>query len=485
MLSQTRLYRLRGILGISLLILAVHGYHYGIEDESIYLPAVKLHLNGALYPFDSAFFQPQSGLTAFPWLMARLAAVTRLPVPWTFFAAYCVSIVALVLALRRIAERFFPGERSRWAAVLLPAALLTIPVAGTALFLVDQHLHPRNLATICLLFAFAAALDRRVVSAAALTAVAAAFHPLMALYGASLLSMVLWRTVRLHFVALGVFLAAAWYLLPPPSPAWQSAAQDYYFLPKWAWYEWVGIFAPLAGLAGCAAWASSRNLSLLARAARRISVFGWFYFAAAVAVTFAPRFAQLAPLQPMRCLQLVYLFLFVAAAGLAADAFPRWWKPAGVLYLALCGGMCYAQRREFPASPHIEWPGRTPANDWLRAFDWIRLNTPVRAYFVMDPRYMDRPGEDFHGFRGLAERSMLADLIEDRSVASVRPEVAGEWRRQSEALRNWRAMDFAALRDLKRRFGVDWVLLERSVPPASESLVCPYENARLRVCRLD
>ena len=264
-----------------------------------------------------------------------------------------------------------------------------------------------------------------------------------------------------------------------------AAVQDYYFLPNWAWYEWVGIFAPLAGLAGCAAWASSRKLSVLARAVRRISLFGWFYFAVAVAVAFVPRFAQLAPLQPMRCLQLIYLFLFLVAAGLAAAAFPRWWKPAAVLFVALCGGMAYAQRQEFPAGPHIEWPGRTTANDWLRAFDWIRLNTPVRAYFVMDPRYLERPGEDFHGFRGLAERSMLADLIEDRAVASVRPEVAGVWRSQSEALHNWSAMDLAGFRDLKRRFGVDWALLERAVPPATTGLVCPYENAQLRVCRLD
>jgi hypothetical protein len=224
---------------------------------------------------------------------------------------------------------------------------------------------------------------------------------------------------------------------------------------------------------------------VLARAVRRISLFGWFYFAVAVAVAFVPRFAQLAPLQPMRCLQLIYLFLFLVAAGLAAAAFPRCWKPAAVLFVALCGGMAYAQRQEFPAGPHIEWPGRTTANDWLRAFDWIRLNTPVRAYFVMDPRYLERPGEDFHGFRGLAERSMLADLIEDRAVASVRPEVAGVWRSQSEALHNWSAMDLAGFRDLKRRFGVDWALLERAVPPATTGLVCPYENAQLRVCRLD
>jgi hypothetical protein len=45
----------------------------------------------------------------------------------------------------------------------------------------------------------------------------------------------------------------------------------------------------------------------------------------------------------------------------------------------------------------------------VEAFDWVKANTPVDAYFVLDPHYMEREGEDFHGFRGLAERSQTAD----------------------------------------------------------------------------
>src|SRR5215470_17973152 len=44
------------IILITILALAVHGFHYGIEDEAIYLPAIKKYLDPSLYPFDSVFF---------------------------------------------------------------------------------------------------------------------------------------------------------------------------------------------------------------------------------------------------------------------------------------------------------------------------------------------------------------------------------------------------------------------------------------------
>jgi len=147
--------------------------------------------------------------------------------------------------------------------------------------------------------------------------------------------------------------------------------------------------------------------------------------------------------------------------------------------------MAFAQRQEFPASPHVEWPGRVPDNPWLQAFDWIRSNTPPKAYFVIDPYYLERPGEDFHGFRALAERSVLADQLKDRSAASLSPGLADEWLKQSEAQQNWKSFSRADFVGLKERFGVDWVLFERASRPSSDGLTCPYQNWQVRVCRID
>ena len=41
-----------------------------------------------------------------------------------------------------------------------------------------------------------------------------------------------------------------------------------------------------------------------------------------------------------------------------------------------------AQRRQFPASEHVELPGRASSNAWVQAFLWARSNTPQDAYFA-------------------------------------------------------------------------------------------------------
>jgi hypothetical protein len=477
-------WRLAPTLAIAGLILLVHGYHYGVEDEAIYLPAVKQILNPSLYPHDSRFFAAQTGFTAFPALMAFLSRVSHLSVHATFFVVYCLSVVAFVWVLGLLGGKIFPEARPRWAAVLMPCALWTMPVAGTALFIMDQHLHPRNLATIALLVAVLAVLEGKIALAPAALAVAAAVHPLMALYGASLVVMFARRGWVLHLAGLAVGIPLGWYWLPPVATAWRQAANSYYFLSQWEWYEWLGIVGPLAILTACGRWARERA-PMVGRVTQALVRFGIFYVVVALLFCFVPRFAQLAALQPMRALQPIYLFMGFFAGGILALRLGRYLAVLGVLFLGLCGGMFYAQLEEFPATPHVEWPGVKSSNEWLMAYDWIRRNTPVAAYFAMDPRYMERPGADFHGFRALAERSALADQIEDKAVASLSPVLAEEWWTETEALRDWDGFDSHAMGRLKARFGVDWVLLERDNSSRLAGMECPYENGRLRVCRIE
>ena len=63
---------------------------------------------------------------------------------------------------------------------------------------------------------------------------------------------------------------------------------------------------------------------------------------------------------------------------------------------------------------------------------------PTNAYFALDPRYLDEPGEDFHSFRALAERSQLADAIKDAAVVTQVPELGPVWNRQVQAQQGWK-----------------------------------------------
>jgi hypothetical protein len=120
-------------------------------------------------------------------------------------------------------------------------------------------------------------------------------------------------------------------------------------------------------------------------------------------------------------------------------------------------------------------------NPWLQAFAWIRENTPVNAYFAMDPHYLAAPGEDYHSFRAIAERSQLADMEKDPSVVTQVPELGPAWEKQAHATADWRTFRPADFKRLRDDFGVDWVIVSF---PAASGLDCKWHNAQFSVCRI-
>ena len=99
----------------------------------------------------------------------------------------------MLLGSWRLSRRCFPEAYAQWASTALVAVLLTLPVAGSALYIVDQNLHPRALATAAILAAIVATLDRKFAQSIALLIVAALFHPIMATFGISYCIFLAWR----------------------------------------------------------------------------------------------------------------------------------------------------------------------------------------------------------------------------------------------------------------------------------------------------
>jgi hypothetical protein len=273
-------------------------------------------------------------------------------------------------------------------------------------------------------------------------------------------------------------------MFPPVTEAYREILQtrSYFFLQRWEWYEWLGIFAPLALLEWFRRIARKRELPVLTRLCGATIVFGLLFFLAALVVSI-PRLANLAELQPMRCLQLVYILLFVVAGGLLAQfvlhKFVWRWL---VLFLPVCAGMFYAQRQLFPATAHLEFPGVQSANPWVQAFLWVRDHTPTDAYFALDPYDLRAPGEDEHGFRAIAERSRMADRLKDSGVVSMFPKLAETWRGQVRSLDGWENFKPPDFEQLRRDYGVSWVIVRNT---ADTGLKCPYQKSQVLVCRLD
>lgn len=474
----------------------IAGYHPGWEDDAVYLPAIKKLLAPGLYPWDSDFFRLQMQATIFDKLIAASARISHLPLGWVLFAWQFLGILLVLAACRQLARRCFDDPAAEWTAVSLIAALTTIPVAGTALCLIDQHLHPRLLATAAILWAIVAVLDRRRLWTGVLLLVALTIHPIMAAFGISLclflgIGMPAWLASpnapqrvggpsRHSAMAMAV-LPMGW-IFEPVSDAWRQAAETrtYYFLSRWEWYEWLGVVAPLILL-----WVFSRlvHSSLAGYLAQRLVWFAVFQTAVSLAMMLPARLERLRPLQPMRFLHLVYLIFFLLAGGLIGRYLlrNRAWRWL-VLFVPLGLGMFYAQRQLLPASNHLELPGVAPRNEWVRAFAWVRQNTPPDSLFALDPYYMRQPGEDYHGFRALAERSSLADVVKDAAVATQVPRLAPRWLAEVNAVRGWKNFQAADFARLHREFKVNWMV---AAAPAAPGLDCPYRSQSVVVCRVD
>ena len=469
--------------------LLVHGYHPFSEDAEIYLPGVEKILHPELFPTGQEFFRSHASLTLFPNVVALSLRVTHLPMEVGLFLWHLASIFLLLLACWELGGLFFPdARRARWGGVCLVAALLTIPVAGTALYIMDQYLNPRNLAAFAGIFMLARTLEKKYVGALLWLAVAVCMHPLMWVFPFSFCVLLVamerfegrWSTKS----AVG-FAALVWIpLSPAASAAYHEAAKrhGFHYIQRWAWYELLGIVAPLALFWWFARIARRRQWPVVERVGRAFVVYGLIYLVGALVVDLPARFEALARLQPLRSLHFLYIVMFVVMGGFLAEYVlkDRAWRWL-LLFAPLSLGMFIGQRALFPASAHVEWPGAAPKNPWAQAFVWIRQNTPVNAVFAIDPEYMDIAGEDEIGFRCLAERSRLADAGKDNGVVSMFPALAEKWWAQVQAQTPWKSFHAEDFVRLKNKDGVSWVVVQQ---PGVAGLDCPYQNSAVRVCRV-
>jgi hypothetical protein len=473
------------LVGLTVGAFLLDGYHPGVEDAEIYLPGILKRLHPALFPYNSEFFESHAHMTLFPQLIAGSIRVFHLPVGVGMLAWQLLSIFLLLLGCWRIARHCFREEYAVWCGVALIGSLLRISAAGTGLYIMDEYVTPRSLSTPTALFAVADALEGNYLRAGAWTAGICVVHPLMAVFAGTFVVLLFLFQRREGSTAISVAAAIALPLFPKITPAYREVLQTrpYFFLTNWAWYEWMGLLAPFALLAWMAWLGRRHSLGATQLICKTLIVFEVIFFAMALVVSLPGRFENLAELQPMRCLHLLYVLMFLIGGGLLGKFVlqDRAWRWA-LLFIPLCVGMVLAQRATFPATPYVEWPGWATPNPWVQAFEWIRTNTPENAYFAMDPNAMQLPDEDQHGFRAVAQRSLLADGVKDSGAVSMFPALAEEWREQVNAQRGWKGFQLADFQKLKTRYGVDWVVVEE---PGVAGLACPYENWRVRVCTID
>jgi hypothetical protein len=477
---------------IAVFSIVVHGYHEGTDDAAIYVPGIKKAADPSLYSFGSEFFMHHAGLSLFPQLVAAATWLARLPIGWSMLLWFAFTQFLLLYAAYELARQCFRSERARWAGVGLLAATLNVPVAGTALLIADSYLTARSLSTPLVLMSAVCLLGGRNRAACLWLLAGFLIHPQMAMYGVGFGLLIALGSRSCEQVGfsepapvLPAILFPLFVGLQPAQGAYREvlASRAYFLVTTWHWWEWVGVFAPLMILAACASLSLEPVLPAFPRLVKILIGLGLISTVVAIALAMGSDFPYLLRLQPMRSFHLIYVVFFVLLGGLMGEYLLRGqtWRWI-VCFGALSAAMFALDVVTYPASPHIEWPGVRYGSTWLSSFFWIREHTPKDALFALDPDYLLKPGVDLHGFRAIAERSMLADREKDSGAASIFPDLAEHWKEQSAAQSDWEHVSGERLQSLRARYGVSWVLLENSTPVSG--LVCPYSNGELRVCRI-
>ena len=478
--------------GLTAAALVIHGYHLGVEDAEIYIPTAKKLLNPTLFPYANEFFLSHGHLSLFGPILAWTSRLTHLPIDWSIFAWYLLTLFATLASCWMLLALCFTTSRARWTGMLVLTAVLAMPATNTGLLLIDPYMTARSFSTPLTVFALASMLERKYARAAVACVFTGAFHPQMVAY-LLFLGFVLWGAdrarsrvgERVPVMASAVGMLPTGFYLSPATGAYREAlySRDYFFLYNWTWYHWIGMLAPLAILA----WFWRSNVRGTRPAFTSLSFamlpFGALSIAAAAFLASSPSLDMFARLQPLRTFHLITLVLVLLLSGLAGEylAKGRLWVPAALAF-PLAVGMFFVARATYPNSPHIELPSRTSSNAWVNTLLWVRNNTPQNAVFAVDSRYFMDPAVDVHGFRAIAERSALADYFKDGGVVSLFPGLADEWKQMSNAtygLNHFQAADF---RRLKSEYAaVNWTVIHGAAPAGMQ---CPYQHQGYAVCEL-
>lgn len=491
------------LVALALAALFVHGYHPFADDAGIYVAGIRKLADPALYQPDAAFVLANTRFSLFAHLLAAIVRTTRIPLDYLLLATHVASIFAFLLACWTLARRIFasPPAHSppaQWSAVALTAACFTLPVAGTALLLMDPYVTARSISTPLGLFALAASIDRCWLRAALFLLLTTLMHPLMALYiSAFVLLFVLIDLDHLRgacalslsaVIATGVIYLATFHV--PVSAAYNQAIHSpvrlYLFPSQWLWYEDIGLVVPLALFALAAYRLGSRTLSgklciaaVLLGSSSMLSAFLFIHPSGPY---------LLARLQLLRSFDILYVLGIILLGGFIGElllnrSHARGQYSHGVacaLLTAIVVVMFLAQRHTYPLSAHIEWPGESPRNPWQQAFVWIRFNTPQDAVFAANPELVFLDGEDSQGFRATTARSLLAD-DKDEGVAIVFSQLAAQWAAERNAQAGLDQLSDPERLVRLQTFGATWLLLSAN---ATTSFPCLYRNSVAQVCRL-
>ena len=490
------------------------GYRYAASDQAFYIPAIVRHLEPADFPRDAPLIDGQSRMVLSDDALAAVVKGTGLSLQSLFVGLYLASLTLLLAALIRIGRAMY---RTEWAVAALTVALtLRHSIAKTGANTLEGYFHPRVLAFALGLAAVAAFLERRDRLWVLLVTLAIPIHPTTAVWFAVWLGVAAWfgrprwRPWLAVAAALGGVCVVLMFWRGPLAghlarmdPEWLSAIgdKDYLFPLEWPAAAWLTNLITVPVIVWC--WrarvragrtAAGETPLVLGALALLVLFVCWLPFD-------AMRVAIAVELQVSR----VFWMLDVLAT-----VYGVWWLTEGVtdgrgargakgaggagrargaggvrgaggpgagvlgvlLVLSIARG-AYSKFVEFPDRALFEIdlkPG-----DWRDAMAWARTTDPSTGWLA-DPMHAAKYGSSL---RAAAHRDVLLERLKDPAIAMYDRSAALRVADRERALEvlQWDTADGA--RALARRYGLDYLIVDREL-----DLPLAHRSGSLNIYRL-
>jgi hypothetical protein len=489
-----------GIAFILLATLNSAGYRYAASDQAFYIPAILRHLDPAIFPRDAALIDSQARLTTMDDIVAGAVRATGISLQHLFVGLYVATLVLLLAGAARIGARLY---RTRWTVVAIGAALtLRHAVAKTGANTLEGYFHPRQLAFALGLLAVAGFLERRDRLLIPLLLAAAAMHPTTALWFGVWVGVGLWLARpdwRKAMAALALLIAAGGAVVVTRGPLaghlarmdsdWLSviADRDYLFPIAWPLNVWFTNLIAVPVLLFCwrarqrAGLTVARETPLVLGALALVAVFFCWLPFNAVHIALAVEMQVTRVFWMLDVLATIYVVGVMAegvtgvggngakgangagakgagAKGAGAKGTARRAAMvAGLLLAASLARGVYACFVQFPDRKIFAIDIQHP--DWRDAMAWAQTTDPGSGWLA-DPVHAAKYGSSL---RAAGRRDVLLEQLKDRAIAMYDRDVAMHVADRERALAAlaWDTPDGA--RGLARRFGLDYLIIDREL----------------------
>jgi hypothetical protein len=453
------------------------GYRYAASDQAFYIPAIVRHLEPADFPRDAPLIDGQARLVLVDDALAAIVKTTGVSLQSLFAALYGLTLALLLAALIALGRRLY---RSEWAVIALTAALtLRHSIAKTGANTLEGYFHPRVLVFALGLFGVAAFLDKRDWLWIALVALGIVIHPTTAMWFGVWLGLAAWvgRPTRRPLLAVAAGAGALIVVLilwrgplaghlTPMDAEWLSAIsdKDYLFPFEWPVAAWLLHLAIATVILLC--WRARRraDLTVAGETPLVLGAMGLLVLFACWLPFDAARIALAAELQVSRVFWLLDVLATIYVVWWLTEGRPSQrrtpgagrWIAAALVTLSLSRGV-YAMFIEFPDRPIVGIDIK--AGDWHDAMAWARTTDPSSGWLA-DPLHAARYGSSV---RATGHRDVLLERVKDRAIAMYDRSAALRVADRERALEvlPWDTADGA--RALARRYGLDYLVIDREL----------------------